>query len=148
MYPFSSNSYWQWVSRKFSEDMIGDSSLSGPEADPNQDGVPNLLHHSSATDPLSSVHSGPILTIAKGDDFINNGEFVLVYNRLKNRIDSAVSIEMSRDGRTWEPFVASNVETVDIGNEETPVERVTTSVSAEENGETVFFRLRAIQDDG
>ncbi len=82
-----------WKSQRFSAAQLSDSNISGPFADPDKDGLSNLLEHALGTDPL--LHgSGAAITFDTTKRFFQ-------YKRLKSRSHLRYDIEVSDDLNTW-----------------------------------------------
>jgi hypothetical protein len=84
-----------------------DAALSGPEADPDGDGLPNLLAYSAGLDPwastASSAEASPRLQLA--DDHLT-----LAYTRMRAAADLDYAVEVSGDLARWDSGPAHTTE--------------------------------------
>lgn len=108
----------------------------GPEADPNRDGIPNLLAYAMALDPLVFPAAGslPVMVVEEG------AGLAFQYRKSKSAMvtcEVQVSEDLEEGG--WEVVDDAGAVYEDIGGDET-AERVTVSIPAE--GEVRFARLR------
>jgi hypothetical protein len=86
-----------WLGLHFTPAEQGDAAISGNEADPDQDGVPNLTEYALGLDPKTRNAGANGLPRAE----IIDGYFTLTYTRLKAATDVAVEIEVSPDLTSW-----------------------------------------------
>ncbi len=57
-----------WLALHFSEDQLNDESITGPNADPDADGVPNLLELATGGDPLSPDTTVGLVELSRAAD--------------------------------------------------------------------------------
>lgn len=89
------NSYAAWSANAFSG--ATDPSLVGATADPDGDGIANLLEYAFASDPLAgdSAASAPRLTMN------DSGDLVFEFRRAKAAADLVLVVQNSSDLATW-----------------------------------------------
>ncbi len=88
-----------WRNTRFSPAEMNDPSISGDAADPDRDGVSNLLEYVFSRDPRLP-ESSPAMTVSVsrvGDSY----SLVLSYSHNRNATDVAVTYETSTDLTTW-----------------------------------------------
>jgi len=68
VYEITQAPWYLWRNRHFSREQILDPEISGPHADPNGNGVPNLLAHALGMDPLAAGEPVPVEMRVEGDD--------------------------------------------------------------------------------
>jgi uncharacterized repeat protein (TIGR01451 family) len=121
----------RWQQMYFASQELNDSSVSGSLADPDNDGLPNLLEYAFNSDPRSSsaAHRPTVV--------IDNGSLSLIYTRAVAVSDLTYSVEKSADLIGWEP--ASSVDQI-ISNDGI-VEVVRSTVSFD-SGTKMFLHLR------
>ncbi|MCS7062446.1 MAG: PQQ-dependent sugar dehydrogenase [Methylacidiphilales bacterium] len=134
--------YNQWRFNTFNSAQANDSQVSGPSADPDQDGFPNLIEYASATLPQDASQI-PILTptmvMQSGQSY-----YAVSYTRSISATDVTITPEITSDliNGPWlsGPNHLTTVSTVNNGNgtETITVRDVTPSSS---NGRR-FFRLK------
>ncbi len=128
-----------WLDGYFTEDQIGDEDVSGPNADPAGDGIPNFLKYALNLDPWESSRSA--LPAAGWED----GQLSLTYRRLKDAEDVSYIVEVSSDLVDWE----SGQDYVEVGavSDEGDVERVEALAVAFPGGaDRGFMRLRVVRE--
>lgn len=86
-----------WRFRHFTAAELADPRLSGPEADPDGDGVPNLKEYVLGLDPHRANGPGDGWPRA---EFVD-GHFVLTFSRLKAATDAELVVETSEDLMNW-----------------------------------------------
>ena len=86
----------QWQAESFSADQLGNESIVGPLADPDDDGVPNKLEYAFARDPLSA-ESGSLIAAETEGDAVN-----VRYQRRRNLSGSPIQVEISSDLKAWQ----------------------------------------------
>ncbi|MGJ8724058.1 MAG: endonuclease I family protein [Roseibacillus sp.] len=123
--------FGKWQLESFSLAQIGDDLLSGPEADPDQDGYANLVEFVSNSDPLST-QSEPF-----SESEIEGGNLVLRYRKVRNLELSGYSYrwEVSSDLESWMNAPQTATEEVDEG--EAAIESLTFSGA----NDRYFWRL-------
>jgi hypothetical protein len=79
--------------------------LSGPEADADADGFPNLWEFASATDPTDADSFAPPVAVAAPDG--DGGPLLVAFRRRADTTGIDYSLEVSSDGRAWSPATAA-----------------------------------------
>jgi hypothetical protein len=104
-----------WRQAKFTTSELGNPAISGDSADPDHDGLPNLLEYAMGLDPktVNSITNGAPRVI------VTNGVFTLTYQHYKPAADVTLSVEASTDFTIWVAVPASQL--VDNGITETLV---------------------------
>ena len=100
-------SYDAWRENHFAVSERGDVSISGDTADPDGDGVPNLLEYAFGTDPRSATsHVQPTgsLVSAEGRPY-----FALTFRRLILGYEVNYDAEVSNDLTTWSTLPGTNL---------------------------------------
>jgi len=125
-----------WQAEHFDAEELADLEISGPEANPAGDGIPNLLKYALGLDPhVSSRDALPVSEIAEG-------ELILVYTRPAGIEDVTYTVEVSDDLVNWVSG-EEHVEVTVVGNTEDQTETVTVRAigypGANEKG---FLRLK------
>jgi subtilisin family serine protease len=133
-----------WTAAKFTVAEQANPSISGALADPNHNGVPNLLEFALNRDPQAPNFSPPLGTSWR----TNNGSTLLTmsYTRLLNAIGISYAVEVSPDLLTWSSgsLYTQEVSAVDDGNGMT--QTVTVQALQPVNGTPhLFTRLRVTQ---
>lgn len=87
--------YSNWTYDQFTSIGLDDLAISGPEADPDRDGLPNLLEYALNLNPKSAEPSAaPVLGTG-------GGALTLTYTRRKDVVDLVYTVEVSGDLQTW-----------------------------------------------
>ncbi|MGA2866066.1 MAG: serine hydrolase [Verrucomicrobiota bacterium] len=130
-------SYEAWRAKYFSTSELADPTVSGDDADPVGDGIPNLLAYASGLDPR--VPNEPPKLVASVS--VSNGvaSLVVSFRRLLLTYELDYNLESSADFSTWSP-VTGQVDEPSLNADGT----VTTSVHAGSPADSSarFFRLR------
>jgi len=124
-----------WQRENFDSVQLGQPEVSGEIADPDQDGLRNVIEYVLGANPLLGDASGlPRVSL-------ENDHLKLVYRRNKNATDLSLSLDYSSDLRTWSPAESrvSVLSKEDQGFRELVTLRVNQPVS---QAGTSFFRLR------
>ena len=103
--------YAIWKLSKFSTAELADPTISGDSADPDQDGITNLMEYTLALNPLSPDANGLPTTSQQG------GYLTMTYRLNKQATDVLVVVEASADltANSWFP-VAVETARVDMGS--------------------------------
>lgn len=118
-----------------------DDSISGPTADPDKDGVPNLFEYAFGLDPIKADAVGPTFSITSVGP---QDSPTLTYQRLKGASDLEFFLESSPDLMTW--TVASEWSASVASGPTAATERVTLlSNKALTANQHQFLRLRVRQ---
>jgi len=98
---FAGLTYAQWLAEHFAADDLADpareADLWGEAADPDQDGVANLLEYLAGRNPWEA-DGGAVLEARVAD-----GKFLLSYRRSKAAVEGAYQVEWSTDLQSWHP---------------------------------------------
>jgi len=107
----------RWRHEHFSPEELADPSVSGPDAAPAGDGVPNFVKYALAAPPRTPVRPGDLLAWAVEAAGGNAPCLLLRYTRPKGLADARVRILGSPDLRAWSPAADAEppVEVVDLG---------------------------------
>jgi endonuclease I len=125
-----------WKHTHFTAAGIADPSISGDAADPEGDGLGNLLEYLVNGDPWAPQVSAAL--IASVTSQANSHSVLVTYSRNRNATDVTVSYETSTDLKTWTAAPSQLVSAVVTSSE---TEQVTVSLPAAASGQLV--RLRA-----
>jgi hypothetical protein len=91
--------YDAWRFARFSATQLADTAISGPSADPDADGLGNLLEYAFARDPLSADSPSVLPSIAIGLD----DRLTLTYFQASDRADLLFTCEWNSDlTGTWQ----------------------------------------------
>ena len=121
-------SYATWRAANFSLEEVSLDLVSGPAADPDGDGIKNLIEYALGTDPKTASTSGqPTLTKA-------STEWVFTYTRPADRPDLTYTVQTSSNLTSWSTATATRTAT---GATETWEVRVALVA-----GQNAFFRLQ------
>lgn len=126
--PLFADNFSNWASDEFELEELSDATITAPEADPDGDGMINLLEYAFGTDPLYPDRSD-----ATFSPKFEGGKLVLEFNRDTEKSDLTVSVEMSNDLLTWSP-VSSELLSVRKG-----IEKRRAVIDLSQRG---FLRLR------
>lgn len=126
----NANGYAAWKASKFNVDEAGNSAISGNAADPDADGVINLVEYALDLNPkVASTVGLPVF----GADSSN---WTFTYSRPADRPDITYTVEYSTNLTTWTSTGVTHVRTA-TGTIETWQGSVPRST-----GNNVFFRLK------
>lgn len=139
---------WQnWVSHHFSMDQQNDATVSGPDSDPDGDGLPNLLELATGGDPLTPDRGAGLVSLSRGDD----GTLELHARALKRDLPS-VAVPYESQGLLYEVEAASDdfnweVEALSLIAEPSEVDEIVSELifrvpSDSEEVPLRFFRLK------
>jgi hypothetical protein len=105
--------FGDWVVRQFTEAQIGAAAISGPFADPDGDGVPNLLEFAVGGNPLAPDASNAQLQPVAATP----GSFAFRYRERKNLGDVQRNFERSAELLNWNSITPSSVTNLnDLGD--------------------------------
>ena len=128
-----------WRGQQFDADQLANAAISGANADPDGDGLPNQLEYAFGESPTqATVDAAPSLSI-------QSGKLALAYTRRNDVTDLTYTVEVSSDLKTW---VSGDAYTQQIAV--TPLDglrdRVTVSDrTALSAGVRRFMRVRVLQ---
>jgi len=140
--------YSNWIAAQFTAEQQGNSLISGPDADPDKDGLSNLLECAFNLPPMSS--GLPVLTPGAGTSGLPSisvaGEGVnrklrLEYLRRKAGFTYTPEVSASLDGGTWNPAGGTPVVT-SINSE---WERVVIEDTTGTGATTRFGRVKVVE---
>lgn len=132
--------YAMWRRRHFLRHM-DDPSISGPDADPNNNGIINLLEYAYGNDPLSDAEPrrSPVLWYADGVPMLT------FYRRVNNPHIHYILESTPQIGEVWQPYHPLSehlaIEPIDVGMEEVVV---TLPVP---DDDPVYYRVRVVLDE-
>jgi hypothetical protein len=115
-------SYQQWRASHLTSAELLDSSVSGDAADPNQNGLPNLLEYALGLDPKTSDPA--LLPRLQIMSISGQPAAVLTYTVSSTAIDAAVLLEESTDLKTWTGASTQQLSRTSSGGRDTLVVRV------------------------
>ncbi len=130
-----------WRGLQFSTSQLANSGISGPNADPDGDGLPNQLEYAFGESPTqSTVNAAPVLSIQAG-------ALALTYTRRNDVSDLTYTVEVSADLKTW---ASGDAYTQQIGV--TPLDGLRDRVTVGDKtllapGVRRFMRVRVLQAD-
>lgn len=91
--------YEAWLAARFNSAQLADPAISGPSADPDADGIPNLLEYAFAREPLTADSPAALPAAAIGLD----GRLTLTYFQAASRPDLVFTPEWTSDlTGTWQ----------------------------------------------
>jgi len=123
--------YNSWLLERFTPTEIANVSLSGPNADFDQDGLSNLVEYALGLDPkVSSAAGRPVVARTSTD-------WTFTYTRPSGRADVAYVVQSSTGLTTWSDVTTTHVLVSTSSGVETWRATVPTS-----GNPTCFFRLR------
>lgn len=129
-----------WRSQHFNEQELADESVSGPEADPDGDGLENLLEYALGLNPRAATADGSSVV---GIESISGTDYLTLSFRKPDAIsDIAYTVEVSSDLIEWTAEAVSAGETQHEDGTTTFTYRDSQPVS---QGERRFLRLRVSQ---
>lgn len=118
--------YQDWRTSHFTADELANAAISGPTADPDGDGVNNLLEYAFGLDPTDTSRDGlPAMSTTRvdGADYL-----AISFTRLKISGDLIYTVEASSDLANWSALAPAAQNVVDHGDTETVVARDTVAV--------------------
>ncbi|MBC8040807.1 MAG: hypothetical protein H7Y06_09710 [Opitutaceae bacterium] len=126
-----------WRFTRFTTEELADSAISGDSADPDADGISNLLEYALGTEPKSPNTSTRLPTPA-----IDNARLTLTYTRPTTTTDLSYTLEWSDNLSTWHtgPEFTELISSTDNGNGTITV--FTRAVSSLSTAPRQFLRLR------
>ena len=127
----STFSFWQ--SQKFSSAELSNPTISGADADPDGDGLPNLLEYAMGLEPKTADANLPNIVI-------QNGFALSTFTRLKSATDVILTLEGSTDLLNWNSTFSEPITITDNG----PITTVVVQDSLSANAAR-FYRLKARQ---
>jgi CubicO group peptidase (beta-lactamase class C family) len=130
-------SYDAWRAKYFSSSELADPTVSGDDADPDGDGMPNLLEYASGTNPRVPNEAPKLVASLSASD--GGPSLVVSFRRLLLAYELDYNLEASPDLQSWSP-VTGEVDEASLNADGT----VTTSVHAGSPADSSsrFFRLR------
>ncbi len=134
--------YDAWRFDRFTSSELADPLVSGDAADPDGDGLPNLLEYASRTEPKTSDPATTAPIVGTADD-----RLTLAYTRpTVSPVDVTYTVEWSGDLQTWTTgaSVTETISSTDNGDGTTTV--ITRSVAALSNTLRQFLRLRVTRE--
>ncbi|MBP6865398.1 MAG: autotransporter-associated beta strand repeat-containing protein [Candidatus Didemnitutus sp.] len=130
--PVIADPYTTWLAEYFTTEELNLPTVSGALADPDRDGLANLLEYALGLDPRAASPTAVPATSTE------NGFWVFLYTRPANRSDVSYVVEVSTNLQQWTTIAANDHEPVaTVG--ETATWRARYSQTGAPNA---FFRLR------
>jgi autotransporter-associated beta strand protein len=111
-----------WSQSKFSPQQLADPAISGTEADPDKDGLVNLLEYAFGSEPM--IHDSSVRPTGQ----LNAGFGTLAYTRNKSATDLAYVVEASSALMDWTPVAEQRWQVIDQGATEQVTARDSVSV--------------------
>lgn len=128
-----------WNHTHFTDAELNDPNVGSDPADPDRDGLSNLLEYTCNRDPRKADNS-PVVTVSVTRQSGTNNLFIsFPHNR--HATDVSVSYEVSSNLQTWSVVQAQPVSTVAISSE---VEQITVRLSS--SASKYFARIRATRN--
>ena len=127
------STFSSWQSQKFSSAELSNPAISGADADPDGDGLPNLLEYAMGLEPKAANPNLPNIVI-------QNGFATSTFTRLKAATDVTLTLEGSTDLMNWNSTFTEPIQVNDNG----PIQTVVVQDSLSANAAR-FYRLRASQ---
>ena len=128
-------SYATWQQTYFTPQELADPAISGDNADPNHNGVPNLLEYAFNTNPRTNGSSTnlPYALLDPNDP----GYFALVYTKFLGATDLTYSVQRSGDLSSW-----TNATTIDqILSDNGFLQVIKAKVAITSSDKQLFLRL-------
>ena len=94
--------FTQWIAEEFEDEQIA-SHLYSQDADPDKDGLSNLMEYALDTDPLFPTHRLPAKTT------MDASGIAYTYSADNAKSDIRYVVESSRDLRTWQPVASETI---------------------------------------
>jgi hypothetical protein len=118
-------SFAAWQSQYFTPAELADPMISGPTADPDHDGIPNLMEYALGLDPKTpSVTGLPVL----GQQTVNGKNYLtLTFTKPRTISDVQYTVQVSADLVTWNSGPSYEIR-VDDGSTDTAVFRDATAI--------------------
>lgn len=115
-----------WRFTHFTAAELADPAVSGDLADPNQNGLPNLMEYALGLDPKSADRSN----LPRAENVA--GSLVLTYTQSKSAVDVTLSVEQSNDLQNWRTGAAyvEQTDCVDLGSVQQITVRATAPIHA------------------
>ncbi|MCU0792229.1 MAG: retroviral-like aspartic protease family protein [Opitutaceae bacterium] len=139
--PAAAGTPWEWLALRFSAAERQDPALAGLAADPDGDGLANLVEYALDLDPRSPAGAGAPVAgrVRAGDDLY----LELHYTRpVGGRAGVVCHAELSRDLRTWSRSAADVAVQAIVPDAQPGRERVTVRAAAPlRAGEALYLRL-------
>lgn len=133
--PFST-----WQSANFTTSQLNDPTISGPLADPDKDGLSNLLEYALGSPPLGASNQAKPLVGTMSQN--GNTYLTIQYTQSKSAVDVTLAAQVSSDLVTWQggSGAVATTGTVDNGLTQTVTVRDLTAIGAV--GNKRFIRLQ------
>lgn len=125
------NDYSLWRGQHFSSGDFGSDAVSGPLADPDGDGVKNLVEYVTGLNPKTSNVFDALQVVRDGDDW------VIIHSKRQGVIDVTYSVDVSSDLTSWTEIAS----TAELLSSSSGIEKWRLRFPATQS-EPAFFRLR------
>lgn len=127
-----------WREMHFTQEELDDPEISGPEAEPGGDGVPNLLKYAFGLAPREQPHAALPTSTRTGS------ELLLTYTQVKDLSDIETDAEVSFDLKTWSSG-PEHIETVQVVDNQDDTETITVrAVSVDDTTPRAFLRVNTL----
>ncbi len=134
-----------WQDQEFTYAQLGDTGYSAFDADPDGDGVQNLMEYAMGWNPHVADGDPRLMMLGPWEVNLNAaGKATVWYQRRKAASDVEFQLQSSRDLLNWSPAGAYVTDTLvkDNGDGQTETVRVRLSAPPQAGGERLFIRLR------
>lgn len=131
-------SYDAWRARRFSTDELSQPAESAEEADPDGDGLANLLEYAQGTDPRTPSPSTPLAIFASAES--SDPRLAIRFRRLLLAHEVEYALEISHDLKAWAPVDGAVGEESSLNPDGTLTATVRLTPTEAPAGR--FFRLR------
>ncbi len=135
------STFAEWQARKFSPGQLADPAYSGETADPDHDGMPNLLEYACYHEPRIP----DFIPIPKG--FVTNGVLAMSFPRNRAATDLTFVPEVSETlTGPWQSGSAAIIETTEDPNPASPTFNVLARDQTATNAPARFGRVKVIRN--
>ena len=120
----STQSQWQqWQAEKFTPAEIADATVSGPAADPDLDGIENLLEYALGLEPKTFTHAG--LPVGGTEEISGKIYFTFSFPKPRTHTDIIYTVQVSTDFQTWNSGPDHAIRTDDASTDQATFRAVT-----------------------
>lgn len=142
-------SFGHWKNNVFTGSQLTNSTVSGDDADPDADGIANLMEYATGWDPFAANSNSLIRIWRDGVTYpMTSGDAVFEYQRRKGATDVSFVLQSSQAMAGWDDASGYVVETsvTDDGNGLTETVHVQVKVPPAEIESHLFLRLMVQRD--
>ena len=129
-------SFAQWQQAEFTAAELQDTSVSGPNADPDDDGIVNFAEYALGLS-AKLADSNPILPAVQTDPGTGDTILTLTFPWGDNMTDAQYDVETTQDLKTWQTVSTQVISTVPLG----ALSRLTVRIPPQPGAKTLFARL-------